>query len=118
MPEKVPNGLLESSRRAPATVVGMGAGAAAAEGPCGAEQEAQLDRRLRRWAAGKSVAVLLSTVPAVLLESAAALGGLGEVESAVVPLQDALASGGSGSAEIRKAYMYVLAPPPHHLALF
>lgn len=98
------------SGKAPAAAAGTGA---AAEGPCGAEQEAQLDRRLRRWAAGKSVAALLSTVPTVLMESAAALGGLGEVEAAVAPLQNALASGGNGSAEIRKAYMYVLAFSPH-----
>ena len=68
-----------------------------------AAEEAEMDSRLRRWAAGRGIAALLASTPSALLSSVEEVS-VAEVRAAVAVLAE---GGGSGdvAADIRRAYM-------------
>jgi len=74
------------------------------------EEEVSLERRLKAWAAGRSTAQLLCSVPSVAQFAAGALLESGEVASAAQTLS-AVMQDNNGRAtpnDVRKAYMLVL----------
>lgn len=68
-----------------------------------AGEEAEMDSRLRRWAAGRGIAALLASTPSALLNSVEEVC-MAELRAAVAVLAE---GGGSGdaAADIRRAYM-------------